>query len=227
MVAVTPQDHRQGMATIAIRAPRREELREAAELLARALGFGSRDAIPAWLMAVTDACGGITLVAVDGGRVVGISHAFPDLSTEQPGLYSCGLGVLPGYRRRGVARALKLEQRRRAQRAGYAAIRWTADPRNGAGLRLYLTGLGARLVAYHGDLHAGLRTVNGPQDDVEIVWPLGTPAALDGNLRWVRLGTAGELPRVRADMQELLGRGYVGVSAEAGEVPRVAFQRLA
>jgi predicted GNAT superfamily acetyltransferase len=210
------------MGTIAIRAPRRAELREGAGLLAAALGFAERDAIPAWLMAVTDGCGGMTLVAVDGDRVAGVSHAFPDLSGERAGLYSCGLAVRPEYRRLGLARSLKLEQRRRARRAGYTWIRWTADPRNAAALSLYLPGLGARLVAYHAGLHDGLRAPTGAPDDVEIVWPLTAHSAPDGDTRWVALG---ELDRVRAGMRALLADGYVGVDVDRREVPRVGFRR--
>lgn len=210
------------MATIAIRPPQRAELREGAELLARALGFAPADAIPAWLMAVTDGCGGITLVAVRGSGVVGVSHAFPDVSGDGAGLYACGLAVHPDHRGHGLARALKLEQRRRARRAGYRRIRWTADPRNGPALHLYLSGLGARLVAYHAGLHTGLRAA-GPADDVEIRWSLcDPPAPPDGDTRWVELD--GDLSRVRVEMERLLASGYVGVGARAGVV---AFRRLA
>jgi predicted GNAT superfamily acetyltransferase len=219
------------MAPIAIRPPRRDELRAGAALLARELDFGAADAIPPWLMHVTDGCGGITLVALDGAEVVGFSHAFPDLSREDRGLYSCGLAIAPPRRGLGIGRALKLEQRRRARRAGYRFIRWTADPRNGPALGLYLSGLGARLTAYHPDLHGGLRHAAGPTDDVEIVWALaGAGGRPCGETRWVALGGAEALPRVRAGMEALLAEGFVGVAVDrAGPHgrPRVAFRRCA
>src|SRR5689334_461845 len=104
-----------GMGSIAIRPPCRDDLRAGATLLARSLDFAAQDAIPAWLMRVTDGCGGLTLVALDGDRVVGISYAFPDLSHADRGLYACGLAIAPDRRGQGIARALKLEQRRRAR----------------------------------------------------------------------------------------------------------------
>ena len=214
---------------IAVRPPRRDELRAGARLLARSLGFAQEDAIPAWLMRVTNDCGGLTLVALDGERVVGISHAFPDLSRPDRGLYSCGLAVDPAHRGLGIARALKLEQRRRARQAGFRFIRWTADPRNARALRLYLSGLGARLTGYHADLHAGLRAAAGPTDDVDIVWALATAGGRPhGETRWVALGDAGELPRIRRAMSELLADGFIGVDVATGGVGgarQVAFRR--
>jgi predicted GNAT superfamily acetyltransferase len=213
------------MAALAIRPPRTQELRAGADLLARSLGFGPADAIPAWLMRVTDGCGGITLVAVEGGEVAGISHAFPDLSGPDRGLYACGLAVVPERRGQGIARALKLEQRRRARRAGFRRIRWTADPRNAAALGLYLSGLGARLTAYRAGLHAGLRD-DGPGDDVDIVWELaGGGAAPCGETRWVALGSA-PLAEVRAGMEAALADGFAGVAVErTADGARVAFRR--
>jgi predicted GNAT superfamily acetyltransferase len=137
-----------------------------------------------------------------------------------PYLFSCGLAVAPPLRRPGVARALKLEQRRRALRRGIETIRWTADPLNGPGLRLYLSVLGARLTAYHTELYDGLRASDGvPQDDVEIEWRLTV-----GPVRGAASGSVVELPaagdrldrrlRVRAAMMAALGGGEVGVAAE-------------
>jgi predicted GNAT superfamily acetyltransferase len=214
---------------IAIRPPCRAELGAGAGLLAASLGFAPEDAIPAWLMRVTDDCGGLTLVALDGERVVGISHAFADLSRDDRGLYSCGLAVAAGHRGLGIGRALKLEQRRRARQAGFRFIRWTADPRNASALGLYLSGLGARLTGYHADLHAGLRAAAGPTDDVDIVWALAAAGGRPhGETRWVALGGTDELPRMRRAMGELLADGFVGVEVATdgpGGARRVAFRR--
>jgi predicted GNAT superfamily acetyltransferase len=218
-----------GVSPIAIRPPCRDELRAGAELLAGSLGFAPADAIPAWLMRVSDDCGGLTLVALDGRRVVGISHAVVDLSRTDRGLYSCGLAVDAAHRTLGIGRALKLEQRRRARQAGFRFIRRTADPRNGAALGLYLSGLGARLTGYHADLHAGLRATAGPTDDVDILWALATAGGRPhGETRWVTLGGAEALPRIRRAMGELLADGFVGVEVAAdgpGGARRVAFRR--
>ncbi len=196
-----------------IRKARREDLPAAAALLAAGLGFLPPDAIPAWFMRTTDECGGITLVALDGDTVVGASYALPAREHE---LFSCGLAVAAPHRGRRLGLALKLEQRRQAEAGGYTRIRWTADPLNGRALRLYLSGLGARLVAYRGGLHDGLRT--DPEDDVDIVWPLSPAPALDGRAERVELPWADPSPtdrrRVRTAMCELLDDGYVGHAVE-------------
>jgi predicted GNAT superfamily acetyltransferase len=166
-------------------------------------------------------CGGLVLVASSGDEVVGASFAIHGVRDRVPFLFSCGLAVAPAYRRRGVGRALKLEQRRQALRCGIEVIRWTADPLNGAGLTLYLSGLGARLTAYRAELYDGLRAGDGvPQDDVEIEWRLG-----DGPVRAAAAGAVVSIPsrgarltrrlQVRASMTAALADGAVGVAAES------------
>jgi predicted GNAT superfamily acetyltransferase len=209
-----------GRGVIAIAEPTREELPVAARLLGTTLGFRPADAVPAWLMLTAVDCGGLVLVARHGGDIAGASFALAAIRDGERFLFSCGLAVAPPLRRRGVARALKLEQRRRALARGIEVIRWTADPLNGPGLRLYLTGLGARLTAYHAGLFDGLRAGDGvPQDDVEIEWRLAAgpvrPAA-DG--RVVGLPAEGDRLvrrlRVREAMLAALADGEVGVAAE-------------
>jgi predicted GNAT superfamily acetyltransferase len=203
--------------------PGREQLPAAARLLGDVLGFAPADAVPAWLMLTAAQCGGLVLVAVRGGAVVGSSFAIHGVWDGEPCLFSCGLAVAPAARRHGVGRALKLEQRRQALRRGIEVIRWTADPLNGPGLRLYLSGLGARLTGYRAELYDGLRAGDGvPQDDVEIEWRLTAGpvrAASDG--RVVEVPEAGSaLERrlaVRAAMTAALADGAVGVAADVGE----------
>jgi predicted GNAT superfamily acetyltransferase len=105
-------------------------------------------------------------------------------------------------------------------RRGVEVIRWTADPLNGPGLALYLSGLGARLTAYHPELYDGLRAGNGvPQDDVEIEWRLADgPVRVAAGGEVVEVPAAGEaLERrllVREAMLDALAGGSVGVAAE-------------
>jgi predicted GNAT superfamily acetyltransferase len=202
-----------------VRLARRHELPAAAALLAGTLGFAPRDAIPAWLMRTTDEAGGVTLVAVHHGTVAGASYALPALDGGRPSLFSCGLAVAPEHRGRRLGLALKAEQRRQALARGYASIRWTADPLNGRALRLYLSGLGALVTAYHAGLHDGLREDPGhPLDDLEVVWALGARPRLDDRdrhrveLPWSPAGPDADVARarVRDAMCELLGAGYVG-----------------
>ena len=205
---------------IAIAEPTREELRDAARLLGATLGFAPADAVPAWLMLTAADCGGLVLVARRDGEVVGASFAIAAVRDGERFLFSCGLAVAPPLRRRGVGRALKLEQRRRALARGIDVIRWTADPLNGPGLRLYLTGLGARLTAYRPGLYDGLRAGDGvPQDDVEIEWRLEAgPVRPAPGGRVVALPADGDRLarrlRVRDAMVAALADGEVGVAAE-------------
>ena len=77
--------------------------------------------------------GAILLAAVSGSELVGFSLALPALAASGDAeMFSCGLVVAPGHRRRGIGRSLKLEQRRRALDRGIRTIRWRADPLNAA-----------------------------------------------------------------------------------------------
>jgi hypothetical protein len=196
---------------------RREHLPAAAALLASGLGFAPADAIPAWLMRTTDECGGVTLVAVADGQVVGALHSIAGYDEDERYLFTCGLVVAAAHRGRRLGLALTHEQRRRALRAGCRTIRWTADPVNGRALRLYLAGLGARLVGYRPGLHDGLRAGPGhPQDDVDVLWPLADPparatrAGVEVELPWSR-PTPADRDRVRGRMTTLLDAGHAGV----------------
>jgi predicted GNAT superfamily acetyltransferase len=210
---------------VEIRRARPEDLPAAADLLARTLGFDPQDAVPAWFMRTTDECGGLTLVAADD-RVVGVSYAV----AGRDHLFSCGLAVAPQYRGQRLGFALKVAQRREAIALGYSSIRWTTDPVNGRALRVYLSGLGARIVGYRAGMHDGLRADPGhPQDDLEVVWDLRRLPALRGEreveLPWSSASRA-DRERVRHEMSALLADGYVGcdVRLEARRC-HVAFAR--
>src|SRR5687768_768519 len=160
-------------AAVAVREARTDELPAGVRLLAASLQFRPDDALPAWLVQTTSRYGGLALVAVAGQTLAGFSCAVPAVDSDGPFLFSCGLAVAPGERGKGIGRALKLAQGRKARERGYALIRWTADPLNAPALRLYLTGLGARGVAYHPGLHDRVRPGGAlPQDDLEVQWPI-------------------------------------------------------
>ena len=218
MAAARRESDRRGV--FAIAEPTREELPAVARLLGTTLGFEPADAVPAWLMLTAADCGGLVLVARHGGEVVGASFAIAAVRDGEPQLFSCGLAVAPSLRRRGVGRALKLAQRQRALARGIDVIRWTADPLNGPGLRLYLSGLGARLTAYRAELYDGLRAGDGvPQDDVEIEWRLADgPVRPAADRRVVEVPGSGDplvrRLRVREAMVGALADGEIGVGAE-------------
>lgn len=206
------------MQTIEIRDAGPAEVVAGAELLAAALGFAARDAIPAWFIQTAVSCGGVALSALDGERVVGFSFAIP---ADDGALFSCGLAVAPSHRGQRLARRLKLAQRERALARGVASIRWTADPLSAPALAVYLSGLGARLDAYEPELYASVRPARVPPDDVVIRWELHGAGAVDPYA-----GTAVEIPfpgaelppeqhrrwrlRVRERMCRALDEGMVG-----------------
>lgn len=215
--ARSPRRARDRGAEVLIRDAHGAELAAGCALLARALDFGERDALPPWLVQTAAGCGGLALGAFDGERLIGFSFALP---TGDGALFSCGLAVEPALRGKGIGRRLKLAQREHALAQGRTRIRWTADPLSAPALALYLSGLGARLVAYEPELYASVRPSPVPPDDVVIEWRLdGAPAAgaeaarveipherraLDrAALRRWRLG-------VRAEMLHALAAGAVG-----------------
>ncbi len=185
-------------------------------LVARALAFSDRDALPAWLVQTVAGHGGLALVALAGGRPVGFSFALPTGAGE---LFSCGLAVERAWRGRGIGRRLKLAQRERALALGVRTIRWTADPLSAPALALYLGGLGARLVAYCPELYAAVRPASVPADDVLIEWALtaepqrsGRPVArVEIPLDRAAPSGAGRRLEVRRAMTAALARGGVGV----------------
>lgn len=197
------------------------ELVTGCALLAGALGFGEREALPPWLVQTAVDCGGLALGAFAGRALVGFSFALPALDGT---LFSCGLAVAPAWRGRGLGRRVKLAQRDRARALGCPSIRWTAEPLNAPALALYLSGLGARLVAYAPELYAAVRP--GAADDVVIEWPLAgapvtgfvgrrveIPATRPARPEWRR--------RVRAEMMAALAAGAVGTRVERDQAGRV------
>jgi predicted GNAT superfamily acetyltransferase len=207
------------------------ELVEGCQLLADALGFAPRDALPPWLVQTAATAGGIALGAFSGAALVGFSVAIP---AEPHALFSCGLAVDPAHRGRAVGRRLKLAQRERALASGRTVIRWTAEPLAAAPLGLYLSGLGARLVNYEPGLYDDVRPSEIAQDDVTIEWRLtGTPswtgrpgASVEVPFDHRELGAAelaGWRMRVRRAMSQALGHGSVGTGVAVDRGSRRAW----
>jgi GNAT superfamily N-acetyltransferase len=219
------------MTEIDVRDAEGEDLIAGSGLLARALGFGERDALPPWLIQTAVGCGGVALAAFRDRELVGFSFAIP---SGDGALFSCGLAVDPACRGRGVGRTLKLAQRERALRYGRTRIRWTADPLSAQALALYLPGLGARLTAYGTELYSRVRPSAVPADDVTIDWPLlgaerceRSPAACVEVPFDHRALAAPELldwrVRVRRAMTRALDRGAVGTGVALDRAARRAW----
>ncbi len=72
--------------------------------------------------------GGYVAAAYADGQIVGGSLGFLGRHAGQPSLHSHVTGVLPGVRRTGLGRAMKLHQRAWAAANGLAWVTWTFDP---------------------------------------------------------------------------------------------------
>ncbi len=118
--------------------------------------------------------GGTVLGAFDGDRMIGFLFGFLGLHADRRlKLCSQTMGVLPEYRKRGVAAALKWAQRDRVLALGIDLITWTYDPLEAPNARLNLHTLGACTNEYRrnvygenfGELGRGL-----PSDRLLVEW---------------------------------------------------------
>lgn len=124
------------------------------------------DLVPLPLFVVAAEIGGQVLGAFDGDRIVGFTLAFPGVRERRPFLHSHMTGVLPAYWNRGIARSLKLFQRRGALSRNIDRVEWTFDPLQVKNAYFNLVRLGAIVRRYlpnvYGSttspLHSGLPT---------------------------------------------------------------------
>jgi predicted GNAT superfamily acetyltransferase len=128
-------------------------------------GQGS-EIVPASVLLVSAKRGGILIGAFEGTELAGFVWSMPGLRDGQPTHWSHMLGVLPGVRRHGLGRRLKLAQRDRAIAQGIDVIEWTFDPLQAPNAHLNFTVLGCVASTYltdvygemSGPLHRGTAT---------------------------------------------------------------------
>ena len=98
--------------------------------------------------------GGTVLGAFDGEHMIGFLFGFLGLHAgRRLKLCSQTMGVLPDYRNRGVAAALKWAQRERVLALGIDLITWTYDPLEAPNARLNLRTLGGIAREYKRDMY--------------------------------------------------------------------------
>lgn len=123
-------------------------------------------------------CGGNSIGAFDGEKLVGFTLALPARRDGQWGLWSHMAAVLPDYQSKGVGKGLKLAQRQWALGHGYGVIGWTFDPLQRGNARFNLHHLAAVSRIYHvnfyGELTDGINA-GMPTDRLEITWNLNHP----------------------------------------------------
>ena len=106
-----------------------EELEGAVQLQREIWGFAEIELLPVRLFVVARKVGGQVFGAFDGDRMIAFLLAIPGIKPGgQAYLHSHMMGVLPGYRDRGIGRLLKLRQREQALQAGVTVVEWTFDP---------------------------------------------------------------------------------------------------
>jgi predicted GNAT superfamily acetyltransferase len=155
------------------------ELAEAVNLQKIIWGFDEIELLPVRLLVVATKVGGQVLGAFEGRKLVGFCFCIPGL---KPGgksyLHSHMMGVLQGYRDRGVGRMLKVQQRSDAVARGIDLIEWTFDPleiknaffnieRLGIIVRRYVLNQYGTTTSH---LHTGL-----PTDRCVAEWYIGSP----------------------------------------------------
>jgi predicted GNAT superfamily acetyltransferase len=228
------------------------EFRRLEELQGEIWGLPEREVVPYHQFVAAAKAGGVVLGAFDGESLVGFSYGFPAWQEGRAYLWSHMTGVLPQYQGRGWGPLLKWEQRRQALARGYKLIRWTFDPLQAQNAYFNLHKLGAVVTTYLPDCYGemGDRVNRGlPSDRLVADWYLDSPWVKvrcgeeeeeEGVAWWPRVRRVavperiGELKgndpeaarrerlRVRRELSELLGAGYVACGFAQGAYLLVA-----
>lgn len=238
------------------------EFRRLEELQGEIWGLPEREVVPYHQFVAAGKAGGVVLGAFEGEIMVGFSYGFPAWEQGRAYLWSHMTGVLPGYQGKGWGPLLKWEQRRQALARGYTLIRWTFDPLQAHNAYFNLRKLGAVVTSYLPDCYGemGDRVNRGlPSDRLLAEWYLDSPwvkvrcgeergrevASWPGVRRVVvpeRIGdlkgndmmaAQGERLRVRQELSNLLGAGYVACGFARGAyllvpapVPEIVSKRV-
>lgn len=135
------------------------------------------------MLVIAARSGGTVLGAFDGERMIGFLFGFLGLHEGgQLKLCSQTMAVLPDYRNRGVAAALKWTQRDRMLALGIDLITWTYDPLEAANARLNLHTLGATARTYYRNLYGeslGVLNQGLPSDRFLVEWWIREPHVVE------------------------------------------------
>ena len=136
------------------------------------------EVVPPTILKVVQRLGGIVAGAFDpDGQLLGFVFGMTGIERGAIVHWSDMLAVHASARDRGIGRALKAYQRRRAGELGVTRIYWTFDPLQARNAHLNLNVLGARVVEYVADmygesssvLHRGVGT-----DRFIVAWDVAT-----------------------------------------------------
>ncbi len=169
----------------------REELAACVGLQKQIWGYADHELYPLRLFVNLPKIGGHVLGAfAPRGELVGFVASMPAWRGRRRYYHSLSLGVLAAHENRGLGRALKLEQRKEALRAGIELIEWTFDPLRAKNAFFNIVRLGAiarrYLSDYYGEVDSRLQQ-RLPSDRLIAEWWLKS--------RRVSLALAGRPPR--------------------------------
>ena len=125
-----------------------DEFKRVVELERQIWGVDYDDVVTVPIFTVTVKRGGVLIGAFDDDRMVGFVYSLPGIKDGKPMQWSHMLGVVEEYRRAGLGRTLKLEQRLRSIQIGCDLIEWTYDPLQAANAHLNFVTLGVVVEEY-------------------------------------------------------------------------------
>jgi len=134
------------------------------------------------LIRAIEHAGGYVAAAYDDGAVVGGSLGFLGRHLGAPSLHSHVTGVLPGVRRTGLGRAMKLHQRAWAAANDLAWVTWTFDPLVRRNAWFNIGVLGAVVHEYLVDFYGPIDdTINAgdESDRLLVAWAVGDGRPID------------------------------------------------
>jgi len=163
-----------------------EEMRAIEELQRQVWPGSETDVVPTHLLLTAAHNGGLVVGAFVEGRLAGFVFSFPGLefTPDGPRPKHCShmLGVLPGYRDRGLGFALKRAQWQIVRHQGLEHITWTYDPLLSRNAHLNITKLGAICNTYlrevYGQMRDGLN-VGLPSDRFQVDWWINSRRVTD------------------------------------------------
>jgi predicted GNAT superfamily acetyltransferase len=157
----------------------REELGACVTLQKKIWGYSDLEVYPQRLFVNLRQIGGHVLAAfTPQGRAVGFVASMPAWREGGNYYHSLSLGVLPEHENRGLGRALKLEQRRLALRAGIDRVEWTFDPLRAKNAFFNVVRLGAACRRYIADHYGAVDShfqKGLPSDRLVAEWWLRSP----------------------------------------------------
>lgn len=157
-----------------------EDLDRVEDLQRDVWGFRPIDVVPRRLMRVMERNGSLVLGAVDpDGALIGFAFGYLGVRDGVLQLCSHMLGILDGWRDRGVGHALKLAQRTWCEERGYDRMAWTFDPLESRNARFNLHKLGCSAGTYWRDLYGsqGVGLHSGSATDRLVVdWRFDAPS---------------------------------------------------